>query len=495
MKYLYGASVKKIQEYIFETSKLREIAGASEIVEQICTKLFDDFIGNSHDVEKIISAAGNIRAIIKSEEMARQIMKSFPKCVLEMAPGIKFVQSAIIIEGDEISKSDTERLELELGKQIPMVSPYKDWSIIKKAPRTGKPAVASDKDGLIDAGTQGKLNAVEKHWRNLEIKFSVTEESFPSDTDDIAGIGNFVAVIHADGNSLGQTLMNLPSHEGYEQSWRDFSIELDQATREAACTAYNDVFVQNKCNKFRPIIIGGDDLTVVCAAEYAVPFVCRYLKVFEEASSKRPNLSRYSKGGKLTACAGIGFIKKNFPFFYGVDLAEMMCAQTKKVAKKTLISGCVPSSLMFAMEVGGYVDSSFETMKKRTLEAGNYHFAFGPYCIDENCALPFIYDLLKATDITCQYSPLKSGCRKLISQLYISAESSKLLADRIEQVAIQNKQEDTIKDFITYLGKLTRKNDSKHLWDVLGMVDQEENKIMSPLEDILTLGKLNRNEK
>ena len=39
-KYLYGASVQGIQDFIFKTDKLAEIVGASELVEQICTTLF-----------------------------------------------------------------------------------------------------------------------------------------------------------------------------------------------------------------------------------------------------------------------------------------------------------------------------------------------------------------------------------------------------------------------------------------------------------------------
>ena len=39
-KYLYGAAVQGIQSFIFQTNKLREIVGASELVEEICTLEF-----------------------------------------------------------------------------------------------------------------------------------------------------------------------------------------------------------------------------------------------------------------------------------------------------------------------------------------------------------------------------------------------------------------------------------------------------------------------
>ena len=41
MKYLYGASVQGIQGFIFATNRLREIVGASDIVEEIATVFFE----------------------------------------------------------------------------------------------------------------------------------------------------------------------------------------------------------------------------------------------------------------------------------------------------------------------------------------------------------------------------------------------------------------------------------------------------------------------
>ncbi|MEG1545617.1 MAG: hypothetical protein RR371_00005, partial [Bacteroides sp.] len=46
-KYLYGAAVQGIQSFIFQTNELRDIVGASELVEQICTSLFASVLGKN----------------------------------------------------------------------------------------------------------------------------------------------------------------------------------------------------------------------------------------------------------------------------------------------------------------------------------------------------------------------------------------------------------------------------------------------------------------
>lgn len=70
VKYLYGASVQGIQSFIFQTNKLQEIVGASELVEKICTDFFKEEI-NKHKRDSfkeenlVLSAAGNIKYIFE----------------------------------------------------------------------------------------------------------------------------------------------------------------------------------------------------------------------------------------------------------------------------------------------------------------------------------------------------------------------------------------------------------------------------------------------
>ncbi|MBK8880124.1 MAG: hypothetical protein IPN74_16815 [Haliscomenobacter sp.] len=75
MKYLYGASVQGIQSFIFETNKLQEIAGASELVDYICTSLFRETTGASFykDESLLIGAAGNIKTSFENKERCQEL--------------------------------------------------------------------------------------------------------------------------------------------------------------------------------------------------------------------------------------------------------------------------------------------------------------------------------------------------------------------------------------------------------------------------------------
>ena len=81
--YLYGAAVQGIQNFIFQTDKLKRIGKASEIVEEICTTVFKDFEKNG---ESVVRAAGNIKHLFYDRKSCEKAVKDFPRKVMEMAP-------------------------------------------------------------------------------------------------------------------------------------------------------------------------------------------------------------------------------------------------------------------------------------------------------------------------------------------------------------------------------------------------------------------------
>ena len=58
-KYLYGASVQGIQEFIFKTNKLKEIIGASKIVEKMDSFDFQKEYNLQEKPEKLMLLTGS----------------------------------------------------------------------------------------------------------------------------------------------------------------------------------------------------------------------------------------------------------------------------------------------------------------------------------------------------------------------------------------------------------------------------------------------------
>lgn len=93
-----------------------------------------------------------------------------------------------------------------------------------------------------------------------------------------------------------------------------------------------------------PVLVGGDDLTVYIAGDYAIPFAEAYIRHYEELTNADEVL-RYlaivvnkelpdAKPGPLTASAGVAIVGRNFPFHIAYDLAEKLVSRGKKLGKK-----------------------------------------------------------------------------------------------------------------------------------------------------------------
>lgn len=458
-KYLYGASIQGIQSFIFQTNKLREIVGGSELVEEICTEMFYDFIGSDeHDENIILSAAGNIK-YISNEETCKRLVKEFPKLVMEKAPGVT-VSQAVIKINEKIPLSDLinqleEKLKSERNKpNMPLEIGFMG---LERARRTGGVAIEFKKNrkGNIEAiceSTFKKIKILEEkpdfdnyssHTKLFKKISGLTERirEITLETEDLCkGHSNsWIAVVHADGNGLGKILRVMGEklkNEGFEKSktaFREFSLALDKATQAAAQSAFWKVFstadaftVENKY-PIRPIICGGDDLTFIIRADLALPFTEIFLKEFELTTEKefkvleKYGIVDFMKG--ITACAGIAYIKESYPLHYALNLSEKLCKNAKNLVKKSYkrANGIPESGLAFYKVQESFIED-LPLLIERTLQATQgdkkLNYYFGPYLLDDLISLKERLELLKDEANSQEGSKAIGKIRKIISDTH-----------------------------------------------------------------------------
>ena len=130
------------------------------------------------------------------------------------------------------------------------------------------------------------------------------------------------------------------------------------------------------------------------------------------------------KENHLTACAGIAYIKENYPFHYGYHLAETLCGEAKKAAKENLDDGkTTPSCLMFHKVQDSFVED-FREIRERELKAGDIRFDFGPYYLESTQKNPTIEHLVKCTSElkTKEGNTIKSHLRQWLTDLHNEPE-------------------------------------------------------------------------
>ena len=437
-KYIYGASVQGIQGFIFSTNSLKDIVGGSELVEKICTSLFSSRY--LQGATQIIGAAGNIKCVYDDPVECQKNVLEFPKTVMQEASGITISQAVVKVTEEEFKNHFSQCMdELEKRLKIQRNKPSKSMTIgfmgVERSRTTGLPAVTQESQEFLDEGTLKKRNlsiggkaTITLAKKSLGID-DLSPKNIALDIKNLTDKNDWIAIIHADGNGLGQILSKF---SGSQKDFHDFSEMLNEATCQAARKAFQKVYPkQNKKEiPFRPVVLGGDDMTMICKASLAIEYTKIYLQEFEEATKEK-----LGEENGLTACAGIAFIKSSYPFHYGYDLAETICGQAKKVSKSPLMqkgNQNPPSSLMFYKVQGSFIESYDQMLEKEKTPQKGISFNFGPYFLHPTEGYWSIEELEKsAADLHGKEgNTVKTGLRKWMSAMHYDLGQAQQAAER-----------------------------------------------------------------
>lgn len=469
-RYLYGASINEIQPLIFETGKLKEIIGASVFVELACRESFIELLGGDsyNSANLVITAAGKIQYIFDDKESCQSVVKEYFKKLSEQMPGINFCQAVVEI-GETLKPADIAELEKKLGTQRNKSSHQHQLALMvsERSRRAGSPAVERPKDGgdtdFLDQKQRTKQVLSKKKMQLFAPYLADAQNSeypFPQEIDDIRkGKDNeWIAVVHADGNGLGKLIQEISKEveqkapERYQSLTATFSQYLDRSTKKAAREAYQSVveplFEAEKPPEaipLSPVLLGGDDLTLIIRADLALDFAHEFLKSFEfqtkQAFGKlRSNYGITSIPNGLTACAGIAYIKYNYPFHFGVSLADDLCKYAKNRTKGLPGDHKHPlSCLAFHKVQSSYIGNFEKDIMERELKVPNdngvpLQFNYGPYFISRADGYTTVDDFRKQLNLAQQDGAPVSGLREWLSTLHQNPAQAEQLMKRIERL-------------------------------------------------------------
>jgi len=390
------------QNYIFSTNRLRENMGASELTYQAGTKWILAAVADPNDAtslevwqdskrlrkllrnpqinppielqskpaEILTAASGKALLLTKDRETAQSIIRRVTQRALEKAPGLDIMGVYEEIEDWNQPNSLANAIK-KIHKTFEKVrsrrpSPENRFlrlPIVASCAVSGLPASEIDTLGKdpkpisqVSATKRNKAEDAKTRLTNLDQRLRAqVDQLLNPDAEDQEEKRSWLAVVHADGNGLGQIFINFEDYLGEDKSnrnyinqYREFSLSLDECT-EAAFQAALNVFPEEPDPKTGmvipvvPLVLGGDDLTVVCDGHYALEFTRVFLQKFEQQTQTKPVISDVAKTafgvGRLSACAGVAIVKRHFPFSVAYDLAEELIKSAKDVKRKVTKQG------------------------------------------------------------------------------------------------------------------------------------------------------------
>ncbi|WP_217542494.1 Cas10/Cmr2 second palm domain-containing protein [Vibrio metschnikovii] len=374
MNYAYLAEVKGIQAYLTASGKLRDTVAGSQILDQLLNNPLDAALKAAKSDDHVITrrAGGALYMSFNSETTRANFAALWRVVVNQLLPATELVVA--MPEGKpslrEAIKLGLEQLASARNQQfisLPCGTPF-----TQRCPRTGLPSTKKRQgEWISEPATVQLMSRTNSGQDSLTQKFSTdpklkwpsllsADNEYQHESVLPLGASNELAVVHADGNSLGIILRALAKatensdDQSYQQAYQAFSDGLEQATINAAQKATGEIFgdqlsQENFIMPMRPIVLGGDDLTVIIRAEDAFAFAQAFMLSFEQESkaflAKLKSECQLSLDlTHLTACTGIAFIKPNQPFAQALHLAEALC----KRAKQAPDANNKPSALAFA---------------------------------------------------------------------------------------------------------------------------------------------------
>lgn len=457
---------KSIQDYILRSGRLRHIVGASELLDSLTPTLLEDVLhalGMQHgDDVRFSRRAGGAVYLFADNEAPRDAFRDlWSLTVRQYAPGLEFAIASG--EGsDDYAAFQAAHDQLQAGRNQPPPLLPAGTPVTRYAPRTGEPAVQTDKKlGLQDQATArfGRPEFWRKDRGGLTSRFAANlpadvwprnleydpedpgEAAFPFWSDN-----RYLGLLHADGNGLGQLLQRLAEHvkanpDAFVPLFSDFSTAVAAATVAAARQATTEALLPARGDTreeedkgdglipARPIVLGGDDLTILVRADLALPFARSFLTAFEAASRKElaKLRERHPKvagivPGCLTAGGGIAFVKSNHPFHLAHDLAESIARVAKRRAKEGIGNGeRIPPTIAFHRVTtachGGYGDILKEEMTCGP-EGEEIVTTLGVYGLDAGAGgLPALADLEALVRLLGQEDMARGPSRRILTLL------------------------------------------------------------------------------
>lgn len=340
--------VRGIQNYIYRNPKVKDAMGASALVEHIIEKALKEAAGKDEnlrtqlkwcdengplpfepkdeDVYVLYIGGGNAYVSFRDAPLCRQINRYMSKYIIEHTYSLQLATAFVDQTGDY--KKDYEKLTetmQSVKSQMTDSKPLGALPVMQVELRTGYP--------LTDE------NGSEETRLKEEAKKELFEKKAESNFENLVlekGEDSMLAVVHLDGNNMGQRITNLiKGKDTYEEAvplMRLISYNIAHAYAET----FNDVRDKLTGEKtiIRKIIVAGDDITYVCTASEALDSV----KLFcEEITGRTMNGKSEPDDIKtygFSVCGGIAYMHSHFPFDIAYNTAEKLCDSAKKRAKE-----------------------------------------------------------------------------------------------------------------------------------------------------------------
>lgn len=417
-----------IQKYVFASNELRDNIGASSIIKNLFTELAvpalqeacdlkteqvketmnrweqkpaEILMENDPSIPFEIGVSGGGKALIffRNSNRAREFVKIFTRDLLVKAPGL---QLAVAIDDNFVHNEQfTKRLE-ELYKQLTVnrnqyfpVTTLATHGITAICPNTGMSLDCFTEREYMSSAGCAKRHAADREEKELQEKLNheYTDYSFSSRVDRLGQRegDSYIAVVHADGNNMGNWFKQSKNLIDYRQRSLNLVKITETCFWELVYDLVKEPYFREKGSGFslktdnqgrtiiplRPIILGGDDFTFVCEGKLGIYLAEQFIKKWAARATSQLSAFGMPDSGQFSACAGIAIAKTKYPFYRAYEYAEQLCSNAKKCARKEPKGSWIDFHI-----IAGNRSGDIHMIRDEDRQSRGLQLYFGPYYIE-----------------------------------------------------------------------------------------------------------------
>lgn len=337
------------QEYIYRTNKIREISGGSFLLANV----YDDFIklvgekninikndwenslgfsmkefeSSNVDGEVFYNGGGNLCIVYKSREIYKKANKYFSRMLLEKTYSVSIIASCVDTTDNFVEDRQKLYKLNAVSKNTDVISvPCNVLPFTQIDNLTYQPIVYKDKKSSLSRESRMKKKGFDTLSEQTESKEN--ESILLDDIVTEKGKESLLAVIYIDGNAMGNKVKDLTakadnkSYDAIIPKLRKFSVDTNEDFVNKPIKAIQTMLLKNKAKKngkYRQVIAGGDEITIICNARCALDVVKTYFENLKDDNY---------------ACAGIAIFHSHAPFAEVYKIAEQCCESGKKRSRE-----------------------------------------------------------------------------------------------------------------------------------------------------------------
>jgi hypothetical protein len=281
----------------------------------------------------------------------------------------------------------------------------------------------------VAAKTHRGLQRIAKERLRKLLEAAGDQLDFSDELDHLGRTGgeeSYIAVVHVDGNEVGDRIKRFVAAAGLTnretvERMRNCSAALLAAAQQAFSAAFeplrqhqNGELLEDEpklkgaqraenvkpkrlpysCDQteekkyggktfwpFRPLVLGGDDLTFVCDGRLGLSLAVIFMRAFTKATQEAfAKLEGNEQAAGIQTAAGVAIVKTHYPFRRAYELSEALTRSAKRQLREAGESGTA-SALDWHIASTG-LSGSLETIRRREYDVAEGRLAMRPIWLE-----------------------------------------------------------------------------------------------------------------